>query len=130
MDDSSLLLLKIYAGGFALGLMPFVIYVFLQRRFRISRRLRALLCAVVALATATPVLYVPGWYAVFLPVSLGYWLSPDLLKWTLTQVIPATPWIHVASFVTTAAVGFVVGWHIKPLAANNSFKRTAAPKVE
>ena len=122
MDEATTLLLKIYAGGYALGLLPFAIYVLIQRRFTMSRTKRASLCALIASITATPVFFVPGWYAVFLPVSLGYWLAPGLLGWTLTQVIPETPWIHALSFFVTATVGFLTGWLVKPRAANHSFK--------
>lgn len=121
MNEATKTLLQIYVIGYLLGLAPFFFSLFFVRRLKV-RAVRATVSALIAAATSTPIFFVPGWFAVFLPISLGYWLAPELLPWTFTQVIPETPWIHVASLAATLLVGFLIGWLLEPFAASNSFK--------
>lgn len=120
MSEGLRAFLFIYGLGYAFGLLPFLASVLLARRLKISRRARGCICALVAAATATPVFFSLGWVAAILPVSLGYWFSPQSLHWTVTQIIPATPWIHIASLLITTLLGFVFGWFPKPV--SNSSK--------
>ena len=121
MNETTKTLLQIYVIGYLLGLAPFFVSLFFVRRLKV-RAVRATVSALIAATTSTPIFFVPGWFAVFLPISLGYWIAPNMLLWTFTQVIPEAPWIHLASLAATLLVGFLVGWLLKPSAVNNSLK--------
>ena len=112
--------LFIYGFGYTLGLLPLFASLLLVRRLKITRLARGFICALVAASTATPVFFSLGWVAALLPVSLGYWFSPQALHWTVTQIIPETPWIHLASLLITTMLGFFFGWF--PKSGNSSFK--------
>ena len=114
VDNFAWALIGIYAYSYAVGLFPFILFIFIIRRFNLQRLKRAVVCSLAAAITSTPLMFAAGWFAIFVPVSFGYLLGYESLHWTATMIIPATPGIHLVSLLVTLALGFAIGWFIKP----------------
>lgn len=114
MDSFTWSLIRIYAYSYAIGLFPFILFIFIIRRFNLQRLRRAVVCSLAAAITSTPLMFAAGWFAIFVPVSFGFLLGYESLHWTATMIIPATPGIHLLSLLVTLALGFSIGWFIKP----------------
>ena len=114
MDSATWSLIGIYAYSYAIGLFPFILFILIIRRFNLQRFRRAVICSLVAAITSTPLMFAVGWFAIFVPVSFGFVLGYERLHWTATMIIPVTPEIHLVSLLVTLALGFAIGWFIKP----------------